>query len=120
MHENSIGIINDAQLAELVSETPHNTTDDLVAAIKREYHEHFNKDFDVTDASMAVEIWGHVFAEKFADAVKTISPVKLVDELAEKITSHCEVINIGEKKHDRNRFIWDMLAPFKAAIAVML
>src|SRR5690348_617315 len=90
MHENSIEIINDTQLAELVSETRGDATDDLVAAIKKEYHEHFNKDFNVTDASMAIEIWGHVFAEKFADTVKAISPVKLVDELAEKITSHCE------------------------------
>lgn len=69
---------------------------------------------------MAVEIWGHVFAEKFADAIKKITSVKLVDELAEKIIEHCEVVNIGEKGHDSNRIVWDTLAPFKPEIAAML
>jgi hypothetical protein len=78
------------------------------------------KEFGVTNASMSVEILGHVFAEKFANAVKTITQVKLVDDLAEKICSRCEVINIGEKDHDNNRFIWDWLAAFKPVIAAML
>lgn len=99
---------------------PEAVTDELVLALKKEYHVRFNKDFGVTDASMAVEIWGHVFAEKFADTVKAIAPVKLVDELAEKISLHCEVINIGEKKHDRNRIVWDWLAAFKPALGAML
>ena len=120
LHKNSIGIVNDEQLTALVSKMPGSTTDDLVLVIKKEYHKLFNKDFGVTDDSMAIEILGHVFAEKFALAVKAISPVKLVDAFAEKICSHCEIINIGEKDHDHNRIVWDLLAPFKAAIAAML
>ena len=120
LYENRIGIISDGQLLSLVTEMPEAATDEFVSAIKKEFHTRFNKDFEVTDASMAVEIWGHVFAEKFADTVREIVPVKLVNSLAEKISSHCEVINIGRKDHDRNRIVWDMLAAFKPAIAALL
>ena len=120
LRENSIAITSDEQLLSLVTEMPEAATDELVSAIKREFCAQFNREFDVKDASMAVEIWGHVFAEKFANAVKAITPVKFVDELAEKICAHCEVINIGEKDHDNNRFVWDWLAAFKPVIAAML
>jgi hypothetical protein len=117
---NRINILSDEQLMALVTEMPRAATDELVSAIKKEYQVRFNEDFDVSDASMAVEIWGHVFAGKFADKIKKIAPVKLVKSLAEKIRSHSEVINIGRKGHDRNRFVWDWLAPFKPAIAAIL
>ena len=120
LHENRIAIINDEQLHAVVTEMPETATDELVSAIKKEFLVQFNKDFEVTNASMAVEIWGHVFAEKFANAVKAITSVKLVDELAEKISLHCEVINIGEKNHDNNRFVWDWLASFKQIIGAIL
>jgi hypothetical protein len=115
-----VAIINDDPLLTLVTKMPPTATDELVSAIKKEFQEQFKKEFKVTDASMAVEIWGHVFAEKFANAVKSIAPVKFVDDLAEKICLHCEVVNIGEKGNDNNRFIWDWLAPFKDIIAALL
>lgn len=118
--ENSIAVVNDEQLWVLVTEMPEAATDELVSAIKKEYYTQFNKAFDVADASIAVEIWGHVFAEKFADTVKAITRVKLADKLAAKVSSHCEVINIGRKGNDNNRFVWDWLASFKSIIAAML
>jgi hypothetical protein len=120
LRENSIAIINDGQLLALIAEMPEAATDELVSAIKGEFHAQFSREFGVTDDSMVVEIWGHVFAERFANAVKAITSVKLVDELAEKICMHCEVINIGRKDHDNNRFVWDWLAGFKPIIAAML
>jgi hypothetical protein len=120
LREKSIAIISNGQLLELITEMPEAATDELVSAIKKEFRAQFNKDFGVANASIAVEIWGHVFAEKFANAVKAITSIKLVDELAEKICLQCEVINIGEKDHDNNRFVWDWLAALKPIIAAML
>jgi hypothetical protein len=120
LQHNRISIRTDDQLFELITTMPESATDELVATIKKEYHAQFNKDFEVSDASIAVEIWGHVYAEKFVSAVKAISPVKLIDELAEKIYTSCAVINIGNKDNDGNRFIWDWLAAFKPAIARLL
>jgi hypothetical protein len=120
LEENMVDIISDEQLLELATKMPEAATDELVSTIKREYHTQFSKDFSVTDASMAVEIWGHIYAEEFAEAVETATSVKLVDELAEKIKAHCEVINIGTRGHDYNRIIWDTLSPFKQPIAALL
>ena len=120
LHENSIAIFSDEQLLSLITEMPEAATDELVSAIKREFHAQFNRYFGVASASMAVEIWGHVFAERFANTVKAITPVKFVDELLEKIRVHCKVINIGEKDHDNNRFVWDWLASFKQIIGAIL
>lgn len=120
LHKNRIGIVNNDQLAALVSGIGNNTTEELVSAIKKEYSRLFNKEFNVSDDSIVVEIWGHIYADKFADAVKSISPIKLVDELADKISARCEMINIGEKGYDSNRFVWDLLAPLKSAIAAIL
>jgi hypothetical protein len=120
LHENGIAVRSDEELSAVITTMPEAATDELVAAIKKEFRTQFNKDFDVTDASMAVEIWGHVFAEKFANAVKAITKVKLVNDLAEKICSRCEVINIGSHEHDDNRFVWDWLAALKPVIAALL
>lgn len=117
---NSINIINNDQLSTLLKEMPEAATNELVSAIKKEFHIQFNKEISITDDSMAVEIWGHVFAGRFADAIKAITPGSLADSLAEKISQHCEVINIGEKGHDNNRILWDLLAPFKPAISLLL
>ena len=120
LEENRISIKSDAQLSELVTAMPEASTDALVSAIKKEFCAQFNKEFDVADASIAVEIWGHIYAEKFANAIKAIVPAKLVDGFADKICTSCEVINIGEKDNDGNRFIWDWLAAFKPTIAGLL
>jgi hypothetical protein len=120
LQKNSINILSDELLTALVTEMPEAATEELVAAIKSEFRERFKREFEVADASMAVEIWGHVFAGKFANAVKAIAHLKFVDELAEKICLHCEVINIGEKDHDSNRFFWDSIAPFKNILASLM
>ena len=117
---NRISIKSDEQLFELITAMPESATDELVSTIKKEFRAQFNKEFEVSDASIAVEIWGHVYAEKFAAAVKVISPVKLIDGLAERISVSCEVINIGTSDNDGNRFIWDWLAAFKSTIAGLL
>jgi hypothetical protein len=118
--EKGIAILNDEELSGLVTKMPVPATDELVAAIKKEFRVQFNKDMNIKDASVTVEIWGHVFAERFADAIKAVAPVKWVNPFTKKIDSHCKVINIGNKENDRNRILWDSLAVFKPAIAALL
>ena len=120
LQENKIAIKSDEQLFALITEMPEAATDELIYFIKKEYYAQFNKNLEVKGASIAVEIWGHVYAEKFANAIKKLTPLKLADGFAEKICSSCEVINIGNKEHDSNRFVWDWLASFKPAIAALL
>ena len=119
-HRDRIGIISNDELFELIKKMPEAATEEFISAVKKEYYDHYNKDFNISDDSITVEIWGHIFADQFADAIKSLTNIKLIDNLAEKINAHCEVINIGERGHDNNRFLWDGLAAFKPAIKALL
>jgi hypothetical protein len=116
----AIKIFNSDALSSILAQNTEATTQKLVDSVKTEYLKLFNVDFDVSDNSMAVEIWAHIYAEKFAEAVKNFSSISFVDKIAEKIMQHTEVIDIGERGHDDNRFVWDGLAVFKSAIAGLL
>lgn len=115
-----IRITNDDQLSALLAHNTEKVTLSLVAAIKEAYNNLYKKELDISDASMAVEIWGHVYTDKFAEAIKSISSFDFIDMLAEKIIERCEVIDIGETSRDGNRFFWNALAPLKSAIAALL
>lgn len=116
----AIKIWNDETLSAILKMGAEESTRHLTNSIKIEYYKLFNSDFEVSNDSITVEIWAHVYAEKFAEAVKNFSSLKLVDAFADKILEHAEIIDIGEKGHDDNRFIWDGLAPFKSTIANVL
>jgi len=115
-----ISIINSDLLEGLITANPETVTTEIVNFIKKEYYNLFGKNLAITDDSIFIEIIGHIYADKFADAVKRISNIGFVDALAEKIIHHCEVIDIGEKEHDENRFIWDKLPHFKTTIIKLL
>lgn len=120
MTQHKIKLVNDTELAALLAQQTEAATDALVTAMKTSFREQNGKEFDVSDHSVAVEIWGHVYAESFAEAVKSLSPFGFIDTLADKVIGHCEVIDIGETGRDSNRFIWDRLASFKSNIAALL
>ena len=116
----AIKIFNDDELSSALEQNTESITDELVSNIKSAYLNVFNCDFEVSDASIAVEIWAHMYAEKFAEAVKSFSSLKLIDDVADKILHHAEIIDIGERGHDDNRFVWDSLAALKSPIAALL
>lgn len=118
--QHAIKIYNNDELSKLLSNDVETVTNDLANRIKIEYYKLFNIEFNVSNDSIAVEIWAHVYAEKFAEALKDFSSIKLVDAFAEKIIQHADEIDIGEKGHDDNRFVWDGLQAFRHAIAKIL
>ena len=120
LEDHIIHITNNDALANLLACDTEVRTEQLVHSIKIAYYKLFNKNLEVSDASMAVEIWGHVYTDKFANAVKSAVSLKLIDKLAEKVVERCEIIDIGERSHDYNRFVWDGLASVKSIIAKFL
>lgn len=118
--EHAIRIVSNSELSDLLAADTESATDELVLMVKSEYHNAVGSAFSVSDASLAVEIWGHVYVDKFADIVKSLSPFAFIDGLADKVSRFTNVIDIGETGHDNNRFVWDALARFKSAIAVLL
>jgi hypothetical protein len=120
MREHIIHINNNDALTSLLAEDTEVITDELILEIKKTYRTLFNKDFDVANKSIAVEIWAHVYVEKFSDAVAALTSIGFIDKLTEEITERCEIIDIGESGYDYNRFVWDNLAYLKSTIAKLL
>lgn len=115
-----VRVYNDDELKALLAQEIEAATAELATEIKARYRSLFNVDYLVSDDSVAVEIWGHVHAEKMAEAIKHVTSLRLIDKVADIIIYHAEVIDMGERKHDENRFVWDLLAPFKSLIASFL
>lgn len=115
-----IRIFISGNLHSILQQNAVSGTEKFILAIKDEYQRLFDTRFIIPDNSMAVEIWAHVYADKFAKALKTHTSLSFIHTIAGKIMHHAEVIDIGEKGHDKNRFIWDRLAIFKSFIARML
>lgn len=118
--QHKVKLTNNDELKDLLSNNTEATTDAIVTGILQEFKKRNNRDMEIKAASMAVEIWGHVYTEKFATAIKYLASISLVSGIADKIVEHCEIIDMGEYGHDNNRFVWDTLAPFKTMIAKLL
>lgn len=118
--EHSLHVFADAELISLLSQKTEVVTDELVEAILLKYHSLFNTDFTVSRKSLAVEIWGHVYADKLMIAIQSIAIFGFLKRLIERFKKRFEKIDIGEKGHDYNRFLWDFLSKFKTRIAKFL
>jgi hypothetical protein len=117
IRQHIIRITNDDELIALLAHDTEAATGELITAIKVRYQEEFGKELKVSDKSMAVEIWAHVYVEKFA---KAIASLRITRKLADAIIRRCEIIDIGEWGHDQNRFVWNALSIFKPLIAALL
>ncbi|KAA5534937.1 hypothetical protein F0919_10080 [Taibaiella lutea] len=120
LEQGVIHISNDKELWGLLNEQTEASTDDFVDLLKKEYQRLFHVPLDISDASLAVEIWGHVYFEYFALIFEKMLNMNLIKKVTHKITDYCEMIDCGESEKDSNRFFWNMLAPFKKQIAAML
>ncbi len=118
--EHVVRITTDDQLTGLLQHKTKAATEELVIRIKTEYKSLYNTPLKIVNGSIVVEIWGHVYADQFAKWMKKISAFGIVNKVANFVIYHAEVIDIGERKYDNNRFVWDALALFKPAIALFL
>ena len=92
----------------------------LTNMIKMDYLQHFDREIAISNDSMIVEIWGHVYASYFAKAMKNLIHLKIIDEAADFILQRSNTIDCGESELDDNRKFWDILAGFKGVILSFL
>ncbi|TKC12384.1 hypothetical protein FA048_01835 [Pedobacter polaris] len=92
----------------------------LANYIKQDYFLFIGKEFEITNDSLIVEIWGHVYASYFAKAMKNLVKLKLVENVADFIINRSDTIDCGEYEVDSNRKFWDILAKFKGIILTFL
>lgn len=100
---------------DLITETAH-----LVREMKKVHHAAYGIPLQITDRSIEMEIWGHLYCEYiFYDIYRRI-PWKPLGRLYRFVKYHCTVIDIGESSRDSNRFVWDLLSVGRKLIAMLL
>lgn len=119
--ENTIHINNkEDALNKWIAADPETATDRLVEAVKAAFFRENRRHLEISDDSLAVEIWGHIYFEKFVDYIDDLVKLKLVRKLVFPVRKICATIDCGEAGHDSNRWFWDLLAPFKSRIGKWL
>lgn len=118
--EHVVRITTNDELTGLLQCDKKAATEELVMKIKAEYKNLYHVPLKIASGSMVVEIWGHVYADQFAKWIKKICSIRFANKIANLVIYHAEVIDIGERKHDNNRFVWDVLAIFKPLFALFL
>lgn len=93
----------------------------LAGHMKEGYAQRIGRTLDISQESIAVEILGHVFVDEMAEKIQGLAEhaPHLLAPLAaamEKIRRHTDVIDIGEKDVDSNRWVWDGLTPFRGIV----
>lgn len=115
-----IQIKGSESLQQFLTEDIDNRTAVLVALIKSDYLLGTSRALEVDDDSMSIEIWGHVYASHFAEALKNLIQMQLIEQMADFIINRADTIDCGEKEMDSNRLFWDLLANFKGLILTFL
>ncbi len=116
----SVHIPNAEDLKKYLSLETDSRTAHLISMIKADYLQLHKEALDITDDSMAVELWGHLFAQNFRPALERLSEFTLTEWLAEKLIKSAETIDLGESGVDHNRKYWDWLSQHKNLILKFL
>ncbi|RZL41309.1 MAG: hypothetical protein EOP00_25080 [Pedobacter sp.] len=107
-------------LRKFLSEDIEDRSANLVKQIKTSYFELFDKELDISNDSLIIEIWGHAYASYFARAMKNLIKLNLIENFADFIINRSDTIDCGESDVDSNRVFWDVLANFKGIILTFL
>lgn len=106
--EKLVQIKNDAALSTFLN-APDTKGSVLISEYAhRLYLKEIGRPINITVDSIAIEILGHVYLDKFADLALKFKLIPLQDVLKE-IKNRTDIIDCGEKEIDPNRFIWDDL-----------
>ncbi|MEJ5994114.1 hypothetical protein WG904_06735 [Pedobacter sp. Du54] len=115
-----IRIQGSEQLLAFLSADLNTHTLKLVKLIKADYLTIFGKPLKITHASLMVEIWGHLYASKFATALNELIKLNIIQNLTKTVIKRSNTIDCGEADVDSNRSFWDILAKFKSMIVKFL
>ena len=91
-------------------EADANHLNELYEMLQQDHIKMFGVPINITRSSFVVEIWAHLFVEKFLQLGKHFTWLPFLEKLYDQVTHHTSVIDCGEEDIDSNRRLWDMLA----------
>lgn len=112
-----VRIVAPEELARYLSTQIKPRSLQLATLIKTDYRIFFGKDLDISTPSIIVEIWGHLLASNFARSIKRHLNWEPICRFANFVISRSDHIDCGERRVDSNRLMWDILSPFRNALA---
>ncbi|MDO5725715.1 MAG: hypothetical protein Q4P29_05350 [Tissierellia bacterium] len=74
------------------------------------YYKRYDRSLDITANSVAIEISGHAIPDDIAKQLEQKNLPSILKEALEKIIKHTDIIDIGTKDVDKNRWFWDAIA----------
>lgn len=101
IREDSIHIVNDEYFQKKIKNNDEYAWE-VIQEIKKQFRKEFGREFEVTDRSLVVEVYGHIYPDKIADFFP--------EGIGNIIQNRTEVIDCGEMGYDKDRIIWDTIA----------
>ena len=108
-----IRIVNDYGLQRLLMEQTEQRTAMLVDRLEADYRQYYQRPLQIGADSLAVEIWAHVYTERFFARLYRHFPWAPMRRLYHFIRRRCRIIDCGETRRDSNRWLWDLLGKRK-------
>ena len=106
--EKVVHIVNDEKLKSII--THPKTALKLARKLKAGYQKKYGKELSVSDVSLAIEIYGHLYPEKIASTLKAMPLPDFVNHALDDLLKKTDIIDSGEDSIDRNRIVWDAIA----------
>ena len=92
----------------------------ITEKIFENYYAIYRKKLKIRQASVIVEIWGHVYAEYYVLLWKDRLRFRWLNRLAGFVRKRSADIDIGEWGADPNRWFWDLICVLKPVIPPFL
>ena len=108
LSDKAVHIDNNEELKSIIKNPK--TAIALARKLKKRYYKRYGAELSVTELSMAIEIYGHIYPEKIASAVKAIPIPDFIEDKLDDLIDKTDFIDSGEESIDQNRKIWDAIA----------
>lgn len=115
-----ISIDNNQSFQKLMNDIPKSGILELTTQAKRHYFEIYAEAIRITDRSLALEIWGHYFFEKYFSTFKVLFKKLGLKSIKNRLVQATDAFDCGEKAYDSNRLIWDFGAIFYPVISYFI
>ena len=106
--EKAVHINNNDKLKSVI--TNPQTAMKLARKLKENYYMKYGNDLSVSELSMAIEIYGHVYPEKIVTTLKGMPLPGALEHAIDKVLKKTDIIDSGEASIDGNRKVWDAIA----------
>lgn len=84
----------------------------LSRALLAAYHIHYGEEIDITQNSLTVELWAHLYPDRIVNTLMGREVFSPFNKFLRRIKHSTKVIDCGEAHLDNNRWLWDFLSHF--------